>query len=96
MSLPLHAGAGDVSAHARGQHLSTEAAARELRYQFFRELFAANTLNRIATGHTLDDQAETVLLRIVRGAGTRGLAGIYPNVSYPKISQLLVHVLSSQ
>ncbi len=89
----MHAGSGDVSGHARGQHLSTEAAARELRYQFFRELFAANTLNRIATGHTLDDQAETVLLRIVRGAGTRGLAGIYPNLSYPKVinSQLSVH-----
>jgi len=85
--LPLHAGTGDVAAHARGQHLSTEAAARELRYQYFRGLFAANTLNRIATGHTLDDQAETVLLRIVRGAGTRGLAGIYPNVIN---SQLLV------
>jgi len=86
--LPLHAGTGDVAAHARGQHLSTEAAARELRYQYFRGLFAANTLNRIATGHTLDDQAETVLLRIVRGAGTRGLVGIYPNVIN---SQLLVH-----
>jgi tRNA(Ile)-lysidine synthase len=81
--LPLHTGTGDVSGHARGQHLSTEAAARELRYRYFRELFAASALNRIATGHTLDDQAETVLLRIVRGAGTRGLAGIYPQLSCP-------------
>ncbi len=92
--LPLHAGSGDVASHAHSQHLSTEAAARDLRYQYFRELFAANTLNRIATGHTLDDQAETVLLRIVRGAGTRGLAGIYPQLSYsppePIQTQLLV------
>jgi tRNA(Ile)-lysidine synthase len=80
--LELHVGSSDVSAHAQSQHLSTEAAARELRYQYFRRLFEGNTLNRIATGHTLDDQAETVLLRIVRGAGTRGLAGIYPRLLF--------------
>ncbi len=79
--LEFHQGGGDVAAHARIHHLSTEAAARQLRYQFFRQLLAEKMLNRIATGHTLDDQAETVLLRIVRGAGTRGLAGIYPRLS---------------
>ena len=79
-NLELFAGTGDVAAHARSHHLSTEAAARQLRYRYFRQLFEANKLNRIATGHTLDDQAETVLLRIVRGAGTRGLAGIYPQL----------------
>ncbi len=84
--LPLHAGSGDVAVHAHGHHLSTEAAARDLRYRYFRQLFAGNTLNRIATGHTLDDQAETVLLRIVRGAGTRGLAGIYPKLIYSELS----------
>ena len=78
--LELFAGTGDVAAHARSHHLSTEAAARQLRYQYFRQLFEENKLNRIATGHTLDDQAETVLLRVVRGAGTRGLAGIYPQL----------------
>ena len=41
--LPLHAGSGDVSAHAHSHHLSTEAAARELRYQYFRGLFAVST-----------------------------------------------------
>jgi tRNA(Ile)-lysidine synthase len=81
--LELFTGTGDVAAHARSHRISTEAAARQLRYQYFRRLFEENKLNRIATGHTLDDQAETVLLRVVRGAGTRGLAGIYP--------QLLVH-----
>jgi tRNA(Ile)-lysidine synthase len=79
--LDFHCAAGDVAARARSQHLSTEAAGRQLRYQYFRRLFAETKLNRIATAHTLDDQAETVLLRVVRGAGTRGLAGIYPQLS---------------
>ena len=78
--LALHVGASDVAAHARNHHLGIEAAARQLRYRYFRRLFEEQKLDRIATGHTLDDQAETVLLRIVRGAGTRGLAGIYPQL----------------
>jgi tRNA(Ile)-lysidine synthase len=79
--LELHRGSDDVKVLAGKLHLSTEAAARQLRYQFFRRLLAETRLNRIATGHTLDDQAETVLLRLVRGAGTRGLAGIYPRLT---------------
>jgi tRNA(Ile)-lysidine synthase len=82
--LEFHCGRGDVAKHGATEHLSTEAAARQLRYQYFLRMIAEERLNCVATGHTLDDQAETVLLRIVRGAGTRGLAGIYPKVSYPK------------
>ena len=78
--LELHCGRGDVQAHAQTGHMGTEAAGRGLRYQYFHQLMAEYRLNRIATGHTLDDQAETVLLRLVRGAGTRGLAGIYPEL----------------
>jgi tRNA(Ile)-lysidine synthase len=78
--LEFHRGSGDVKQYAATKRLSLETAARELRYAFFRELLSEGRLNRIATGHTLDDQAETVLLRIVRGAGTRGLAGIYPKL----------------
>jgi tRNA(Ile)-lysidine synthase len=79
--LDLYSETGDTVAYAAEQHLSIETAARELRYQFFRRLLTDARLNRIATAHTLDDQAETVLLKLTRGAGTRGLAGIYPELS---------------
>lgn len=94
--LELHVSSRDVAAHARSHHLSTEAAARQLRYQYFRRLFEENTLSRVATGHTLDDQAETVLLRIVRGAGTRGLAGIYPQLSFDGEASIIRPLLKTR
>jgi tRNA(Ile)-lysidine synthase len=81
--LELHASSGDTPAHAQGNKLSLETAARELRYSFFRELISSGTVSKLMTAHTLDDQAETVLLRIVRGTGTAGLAGIYPEIKVP-------------
>ena len=78
--LELRCESGDVATHAAEKHLSLETAAREMRYGYFWQLLLEARLNRIATGHTLDDQAETVLLKIVRGAGGRGLAGIYPRL----------------
>jgi tRNA(Ile)-lysidine synthase len=57
-----------------------EAAARHLRYDFFRQLARDGRVTKIATAHTLDDQAETVLLRLFRGTGIRGLAGIHPQI----------------
>lgn len=64
-----------------------EAAARELRYGFFRRLAHEGYSSegrdlKIATAHTLDDQAETVLLRIFRGTGIRGLSGIHPRIVF--------------
>ena len=59
-----------------------EAGARKLRYDFFRELAREGRISKIATAHTLDDQAETVLLRMFRGTGIRGLAGIHPRIVF--------------
>jgi len=55
-----------------------EQEARRIRYDFFTAQIAAGSCAAVATGHTLDDQSETVLYRFVRGAGTAGLSGILP------------------
>ena len=55
-----------------------EESARNVRQAFYAELIASGAVNRIATGHTRSDQAETVLFRILRGSGLTGLAGILP------------------
>jgi tRNA(Ile)-lysidine synthase len=78
--LKFHCEGADVAGDAAKKRLSHEAAARNLRYEYFLCLLRTTRMNRIATAHTLDDQAETVLLKLVRGAGTRGLAGIYPKL----------------
>ena len=70
----------DVAARARNNKTNLEEAGREARLDFFGSLVAAGKADAVAVAHTLDDQAETVLARLVRGAGTRGLAGIYPVV----------------
>lgn len=62
--------------HAEGGNL--EQTARRIRQEFFVGLIRGGELDRIAVGHTRSDQAETVLFRILRGAGTAGLAGIRP------------------
>lgn len=71
-------GEADVARAARERRRNLEATARELRYRFFFSLIHRGRLDKVATAHTANDQAETVLLRLLRGAGTRGLGGIYP------------------
>jgi tRNA(Ile)-lysidine synthase len=78
--LPIHVTESDTRCFAREKELSIEAGARELRYSFFGRLIADNHLDKVATAHTLDDQAETVLLRVFRGTGTSGLSGIHPRL----------------
>ena len=78
--IPLHVGGGEVVTGKKG----LEAAARDARYAFLRGLNG-----KIATAHTADDNAETVLLHLVRGTGLKGLGGIHPingNVIRPMLS----------
>ena len=78
LGLPFDSGRVDVAAEARARKTSIEDAARTVRYLFLNEVAAARGATRVAVGHTRNDQAETVLLRLVRGAGPAGLAAIYP------------------
>ena len=71
-------GSGDVRAFAEKEHLSSEEAARVLRYEFLESAAEKLGCNKIATAHNADDNAETVLLNLTRGSGAKGLCGIPP------------------
>lgn len=66
----------DVSEYADQQHLSIEEAARECRYRFLFEQAHLHQAQVVAVAHTADDQVETVLMHLLRGAGTSGLRGM--------------------
>jgi len=73
----ISAGAA-VAREARIRKSNLEATARDLRYRFFFSLVRQGRVDKVVTAHTANDQAETVLLRLLRGSGTRGLGGIHP------------------
>lgn len=68
----------DVAAQATAEHGNLEAVARRVRYEWLQSVAMETGCRWLVTGHTADDQAETVLHRIVRGSGLRGLRGIAP------------------
>lgn len=66
----------EVEKMAEAQKIGTEEAGRKARYEFFNEILEKTNSNKIATAHTANDNAETVLMNIIRGSGTAGLKGI--------------------
>jgi tRNA(Ile)-lysidine synthase len=78
VGLPLVVDCTDVGAYAAAERLSIEDAARRARYGFLHRVARDAGADGIAVGHTRDDQAETLLLKLIRGAGLTGLGSIFP------------------
>jgi len=78
LGVPLHVENFDTADYARRQKISVEMAARELRYRFFDHLCDALSMDTVCVAHHRDDNAETILLNLIRGTGIRGLTGMSP------------------
>ncbi len=76
LDIPVTVSKADVRGYQKKHRLSLEEAAREVRYDFLSETAAAVGAKAIATGHTQDDQVETIMLHIIRGSGIAGLVGL--------------------
>ncbi len=85
LQVPFHFHQADVPAIDG----NLEEAARKVRQGFYTELIASGVVDRVATGHTRSDQAETVLYRILRGSGLTGLSGILPVTGEGTVRPLL-------
>ena len=82
-NVPLEVVSFDTASYARTHTLSIEMAARELRYAWFEEIVRKNGCQAVAVAHHQNDQAETILLNLKRGAGLRGFAGMRPISANP-------------
>ncbi len=94
--IPFFFGAGNVKTFAESKGMSIETAARELRYSFLKRTAEKTGADRIATAHTADDNAETMLLNLIRGTGLKGLCGIPPirgNIIRPMLRMTRSQVL---
>jgi tRNA(Ile)-lysidine synthase len=78
LDIPITIDRQDVAAYRTERNCSIEEAARELRYAFLARVAREVGANRIAIGHTRDDQVETILMHILRGTGITGLCGLAP------------------
>ncbi len=83
MGLPFISDSADVAAFAEANRLSTEEAARKLRYRFLFRVAREREAQAVAVAHTADDQVETVLMHFIRGAGLSGLKGMTPLTVLP-------------
>ena len=94
LDLPFHEAKVETASEAVKHGETIEEAARRLRYGWFRQLMASGAVEAVATAHTRDDQAETVLAKFLRGAWTEGLSGIHPIIDFPE-GQILRPVLGT-
>jgi tRNA(Ile)-lysidine synthase len=78
LALPFHSKQVDVAGLAKSRGENLESTARQVRYDWLAEIAAAAGAGWVGTGHTADDQAETVLHRLLRGSGLQGLGGMPP------------------
>lgn len=86
--IPCTVGAGDVKAQAQTWGMGIEAAARRARYDFLASVARTVGADRIAVAHHADDQAETVLLHLLRGAGVQGISGMAVSTPLPGYADL--------
>lgn len=75
-NIPCFTKSVNISGYALSKKISLEEAGREVRYSFFREMKQKYKLDKIATAHTLSDNIETVIFRMTRGTGLKGICGI--------------------
>jgi tRNA(Ile)-lysidine synthase len=87
--LPFRAGSADVRCYRQQHRISLEMAARACRHRFFKEALSQLKAKEIALGHTANDQAEEILLRLFRGAGPSGMSGMPPKTAGGIIRPLL-------
>ena len=78
LGLPYYIRKEDVQKYRNTHKLSLEEAARQVRYAFYENMAEKNGFNKIALGHHADDNAESVLMYLLRGSGPRGISGIPP------------------
>jgi tRNA(Ile)-lysidine synthase len=89
LDLPCYLGTGKVKEAARQDKISVQMAARKLRRQFFQDIRNTHGYNKLALGHTADDQVELFWLRLLRGAGLEGLKGMAPATAEGLVRPLL-------
>lgn len=87
--LPFVSGKENVHRYREGRHVSLEMAARDRRHLFFRDALTRCSAQRLALGHTASDQAEELLLRLLRGTGPSGLGGMLPATGQSIVRPLL-------
>jgi tRNA(Ile)-lysidine synthase len=76
LSIPFYLFRKDIKTYSKKNKMSLESAGRKIRYEFFEKISKTNQYDKIVTAHNADDNAETVLLNLIKGTGIKGIAGI--------------------